>query len=207
MSLKVCEKVGYVRVSKDDQNPESQRLELLSKGVPEDCIFTDWGQSGIKPAMKRQGFKDLMAYLDSHKGAVKYLYVFEISRIGRSMFETFTLINNLERDYKVKVWSLTENEAFTRQEDDSIRNFLLAVYSWVAEVERKKIVERTKSGIRRAKDEGKQIGRKRKPIDDRRVMELHDAGMTWRQIAAEMKVTPMTMYRYRKRKGLEIEGE
>jgi putative DNA-invertase from lambdoid prophage Rac len=202
MPIKTCEKVGYCRVSRDEQNPDNQKRILIENGVMKACIFVDHGLSGTRPAYKRAGFNQLMEYIENHKGEVKYLYVFEISRIGRSMLETFNVINDLEKNYGVKVWSLSENEAFTRNEEKSIRDLLLAVFSWVAERERDNIVSRTKLGLERARAEGKQIGRKAISLDEKKILDLREAGTQWKDIAQELGVTTMTMYRYRRDHGL-----
>ena len=53
--------------------------------------------------------------------------------------------------------SLQESWLDTR--DDGLGQLLLAIFSWVAQQERKRIVERTKAGLERAKKNGKQLGR------------------------------------------------
>ena len=71
-------KCGYVRVSREDQEPENQIQLLVSEGVPRENIFVD-KLSGITDLHDRPGLKNLEMFLmgDLHQ---KTLYVFEISR-------------------------------------------------------------------------------------------------------------------------------
>jgi len=196
-----CEKVGYVRVSTNEQEPENQRRMLLDAGVVSDCIFVDKGISGTVPARERAAFKRMLKYILDNPGQIRYLYVYEISRLGRSTLETINIIEEVEK-LGVMVWSLSPNEAFTRSEDKSVRQLLLMILSWVAQRERENLVERTKAGLDRARAEGKQLGRPRVVIDFQKVEEMREAGKEWQEIAKVSQVPVMTLYRHRKRRGM-----
>lgn len=198
---KYCEKVAYVRVSTEEQNPENQRIQLINAGVVDACIFTDKGVSGTKPARERPAFKRLLEFMNTHQGEVKYLFVYELSRLGRTTLETLNLIDEIERS-GVMVWSLSPNEEFTRSEDKACRQLLLMLLSWVSERERANLVERTKAGLDRARAEGKILGRRRAEIDWDQVSKMRDAGLDWNEVAKKLKITNMTLYRHRKRRGL-----
>ncbi len=204
MKPKICEKVGYVRVSKDEQNTDNQKARLLKEGIPEDCIFIDKGISGTIAAMKRPGFRRMMEHIEKNQGAVKYLYVWELSRIGRSMLETLTLIKELEDTHGVKIWSLSDTEAFTRNEDSNIRNLLISIIAWVAEQERNNIASRTRLALDKARADGTTLGRPRRDITDQeweKVEEMRLAKKDWKEIARALKVPYSTLFRCRKRKG------
>jgi len=196
-----CEKVGYVRVSTNEQEPENQRRMLLEAGVVSDCIFVDKGISGTVPARERAAFKRMLKYIQDNPGQIRYLYVYEISRLGRSTLETINIIEEVEK-LGVMVWSLSPNEAFTRSEDKSVRQLLLMILSWVAQRERENLVERTKAGLDRARAEGKQLGRPRIDIDFKKVEEMREEGKDWQEIAKVFHVPVMTLYRHRKRRGM-----
>lgn len=195
----LCEKIGYVRVSTQEQNGENQRMILIDAGVPEDCIFTDHGVSGTIPARKRTGFKKVLSYIADNPG-VKYLYIYELSRLGRTTYETISIIQDLE-EAGITVWSLSPNESFTRSEDKAVRQLMIMILSWVAERERANLVERTKAGLDRAKSEGKKLGRPRNEIDWSKVDEMRKNGYTWEQIAKSLKITVMQLHRRRKQAG------
>jgi DNA invertase Pin-like site-specific DNA recombinase len=196
-----CDKIGYVRVSTMDQNADNQIRQLTEAGVVQDCIFVDRGVSGTKAPRGRPAFSKLLSFIEEHKGAVKFLYVVEISRLGRTTLETITIIQEIEK-MGVLVWSLSPNEAFTRSEDKAIRELLIMVLSWVAGRERDNLIERTKNGLDRARAEGKLLGRPRANIDFEMVETMRAAGNNWEDIAAHFNVPVMTLYRARKRHGL-----
>jgi len=101
--------------------------------------------SGTIPAPDWPGFCTLLEYVRSHE--ITTLYVFEISRIGRSFLETLDVVRGLEEECGVIVWSLSPKETWTQTTDRSIRNLMLAIFRWVAERERENLSERTKVGV------------------------------------------------------------
>jgi len=168
--------VGYVRVSTKDQNEDTQVHQILAQGVPREQIFVDTATSGTTPASDRPGFHALLDYVRSPVHEVKTLYVFEISRIGRSLLETLDIVRGLEEECGIIVWSLSAKEAWTQTTDRSIRNLMLAIFSWVAERERENLSERTKAGVARARHEGKHIGRPFREINWRKVANTGQRG-------------------------------
>jgi len=73
------------------------------------------------------------------------------------------------------------------------------VLASVASFERELIVERTHAGLRRARAEGKHLGRPRTVVPKetlRRILELRDTeGKSWRQIAQHVRVPTATVRR------------
>jgi hypothetical protein len=124
----------------------------------------------------------------------------ELSRLGRTLVETLTTINDLE-ERGIMAWSLSPNEAFTRNEDKSIRQLLVTIIAWVAQRERENLVERTRAGLDRARAEGKTLGRPRKSIEWSRVEELRAEGRSWSQVARAINRPVMSLYRRRKTLG------
>lgn len=199
--METIEKIGYTRVSTRDQDPENQVRLLQSEGIPPDFIFTDKGISGTVPALKRPGFQRAMAYIDAHPGEVKYLYVFELSRLGRTFLETANLMESL-KDKGIMVWSISPAESFMRMTDKGIRDLLISIMLWVAQHERENLIERTKAGMERAEAEGKIIGRPRVAIDFEKIATMRTSGMSWDDISAELCIPVMTLWRARKRRGM-----
>lgn len=197
-----CDKIGYVRVSTDEQHPENQKKALIEAGVPPDCIFIDHGVSGTVPARKRPAFQKMMEYINKHPGQVKFLYVFELSRLGRTTLETISTIEEMERT-GILVWSLSPQEGFTRSEDKAIRQLLTMILSWVAERERANLIERTKAGLDRARSEGKVLGRPRQDIDWESVTTMRNQGQSWEQIATGIGMTYQQLCRRRKAAGFK----
>ncbi len=194
------EKIGYTRVSTRDQDPENQIRILAAEGIPSDYIFVDKGISGTIPAEKRPGFQRAMQYVDTHKDEVKFLYVYEISRLGRNMFETAGLIERLEAR-GIMVWSLSPTESFMRNTDRSIRQLLIMIMAWVAQRERENLIERTKAGLDRVRAEGKILGRPKAQLDFDRIHQMRCEGKSWGDVSKEVGYPAMTIYRARKRRG------
>ena len=193
------DKVGYVRVSREDQNVENQCLILEAEGIPRDFIFVDRGISGTVPPQKRPGFRAMLQHIKDNEG-IRFLYVFELSRLGRTLIETLTTIEDLE-GRGILVWSLSPAEGFTRSDDKSIRSLLISILSWVAQRERENLVERTKAGLDRARSEGKTLGRPRRPIEWTKVDSLRAAGASWAEVSRALEIPIMTLYRRRKLAG------
>jgi DNA invertase Pin-like site-specific DNA recombinase len=194
------DKIGYVRVSKDEQETENQVMILQSQGIPSDFIFTDKGVSGTIPAEKRPGFQRAMKYIEDHKDEVKFLYVYEISRLGRTTLETLNLIDKLEK-MNIMVWSLSPKEEFMRTQEKSNRQLLLMIMAWVANRERDNLILRTKAGLDRAVSEGKILGRPKADLNFAEIYQLRAEGKSWDAISEIVKYPVMTIYRARKRRG------
>lgn len=184
-------KCGYVRVSREDQHPENQIRLMVSEGVPAENIFVD-KIAGMSDARDRPGYSDLLTFLSDKPEAV--LYVFEVSRIGRSFLDTLQTINLLERA-GTRVWSLSPTESWSRIEDRKLRNLMLSIFSWVADRERESLVERTKLGQARARAEGKHIGRPVRKIPDKQVRELLDKNISMAAISRILDIPYSTLRR------------
>jgi putative DNA-invertase from lambdoid prophage Rac len=189
-------RLGYARVSTAEQNTANQILEFKKLGITPKDIYEDTGISGTIPAKKRKGFRQV--YEQILKGEVEELYIFELSRLGRTSSESIMLFIEIEQ-IGTMIKSLSPNEAWTKSSDDqAIRNVYTAMFSWFADIERRNISERTKVGISRAREEGKHIGRPYKE-PDRKAYEKHKAaGLKIAQIARVMQVPATTLYRYAK---------
>jgi putative DNA-invertase from lambdoid prophage Rac len=186
-------KCGYVRVSREDQNPENQ-IELLEKeGIPRKHIFVD-RISGVSNMHDRPGFQNLTFFLTGEIGKDITVYVFEISRIGRSFLETLNLVTMWE-ERGIRVWSLSPAESWSRIEDRKLRDLMLSIFSWVADRERESLIERTKLGLVRAKAEGKVLGRPARKIPVARVKELRDKKISLAAISRILDIPYSTLRR------------
>jgi DNA invertase Pin-like site-specific DNA recombinase len=67
---------------------------------------------------------------------------------------------------------------------------MIAIAAWIAEQEHKRISERVSAGLEKARRQGRIGGRKRLVLDYDRLAELDESGLTMREIAAEMGVSP-----------------
>ncbi|NPE28641.1 recombinase family protein [Methanococcoides sp. SA1] len=75
---------------------ETQILQLKNKGIVAEQIFFDEGVSGSVPAEKRLGFKQLLKCIESND--IDTIYLFEISRLGRTFIDTLNLVMFLKQN-------------------------------------------------------------------------------------------------------------
>lgn len=141
-------KIGYARVSTEEQNLDLQHDKLNAAEC--DHIFDDRGVSGA--VADRPG---LSAALDHvRKGDV--LVVWKLDRLGRSLSFLIALIDEL-RERGADFHSLSDGIDTTTAGGQLVFHIMGAL----AEFERALIVERTKAGMEAAKQRGKHLGRPR----------------------------------------------
>ena len=148
----------YARVSKSDdsQDPENQLVPLreFSKalGAEEVIEYVDLASGGNG---ERQGFQQI--FQDAEQKKFGLLLIWSLDRFSREGIpNTLGYLERLKRN-GIAVKSLRESWLDTR--DEGLGQLLLAIFSWVAQQERKRIIERTRAGLDRAKKAGKQLGR------------------------------------------------
>ena len=143
---------AYCRVSTDEQTTDNQINEIASAGFNIDArrIISETG-SGSVPAMERKGFKRLMDRLEWDD----VLVVTKLDRLGRNAMDVRATVERLACE-KVRVHCLALGGVDLTS---SAGKMTMAVISAVAEFERDLLVERTQAGLKRAKVEGKVLGR------------------------------------------------
>lgn len=191
------EKFGYVRVSRDDQSLANQVQALEREGVDPTNIYTDT-VTGISDLSTRPGFMDLSARLNAIDGE-SVVYVFELSRLGRSFVNTLTILHDWEAR-GIHVWSLSPSEGWSRIHDQHIRDLVLSFYAWVAQHERATLIERTKLGLERARAEGKPLGRPHRQIPWSRVDSLQDKHISLAAISRILDIPYSTLYAHHRRR-------
>jgi DNA invertase Pin-like site-specific DNA recombinase len=182
--------VGYARVSRDRQDPATQMREVervaAARGWTIARWYTDHGESGAK--LSRPALNDMLA--DVRRGLVKVLVVYKVDRLGRNAGHMALMIDELVAR-GVDLVSATEPLDTTT----SVGRLQIGIISLFAQYERELIRERVLAGQRKAKAQGKIIGRKPKPMDLDRAIALRRAGRSWRSIAKGLKVKMPTVRR------------
>ncbi len=180
--------VGYVRVSIEAENPENQvtAIEDYAKanGIELIGVFKDVGVSGARPAMEREGFRQMLNAL-ANMPAVKAVVIYDISRLGRDMIDVVETYRYLTEKLGLSVLFVKHPELNVVQGTplgEAIRKATLALLGIAAEIERALISERTKAGLARAKAQGKHIGRKGTEIPVAEVRELLAMGLSKKSI-------------------------
>ncbi|WP_027867391.1 recombinase family protein [Massilia alkalitolerans] len=180
------QRIGYVRVSSFDQNPDRQ-LEH----VQVDRVFTD----------KASGKDTQRPQLEALLGFVREgdtVVVHSMDRLARNLDDLRRLVQSLTRR-GVRIEFAKECLAFTG-EDSPMANLMLSVMGAFAEFERTLIRERQREGIALAKQRGAYRGRK-KALAPERVTELRArvaAGEPKAGVARDLGISRETLYQYLK---------
>jgi DNA invertase Pin-like site-specific DNA recombinase len=183
----------YVRVSTPDQHVESQLYDLrelaVQRGFEVVHEYEDRGVCGKKA--RRPGLDALMA--DARRKMFSVVLVAAFDRIARSTRNFLQVIDELDS---------LEIEFISRREGvatgDAMGRLFVTIISAIAELERSLVVERVRSGMRRARLEGRQIGRARLDVDREQVVLDRRSGMSLTQVARKHSVSRATVCRLMK---------
>lgn len=154
-------KVGYIRVSTEEQNTIRQEILMQDLGVERVYIDKASGKS-------RTGRPQLEAMMDFvREGDV--VIVESISRFARSTRDLLTLVEQLTEK---GVGFVSQKESIDTNTPQG--KFMLTVFGAMAELEREQTLQRQREGIAAAKAAGKYKGRKPIEIEDSLVKSVHD---------------------------------
>jgi putative DNA-invertase from lambdoid prophage Rac len=143
---------AYCRVSTADQTTDNQVQEIAASGfVVSGSRTINETVSGSVAAMERKGFLALMNKLET--GDV--LVVTKLDRLGRNAMDVRSTVERLA-DMGVRVHCLALGGADLTSPAGKMT---MGVIATVAEFERDLLIERTQSGLARAKSQGKRLGR------------------------------------------------
>ena len=183
----------YARVSTLDkgQDPETQLAELR-RYAAQRCfeVAGEYVDQASGRTEERPAYQRLLAEVRRRK--VDVVLVFRFSRFARS---TRALVNALTefRDLGVDFISLHESADTTTAQG----RLLFGILASLAEFESDLIAENVRSGMRRAKAQGRRISRPRIPrAKQRRIIELHQQGRSLGAIARELGVAKGTVWNY-----------
>jgi DNA invertase Pin-like site-specific DNA recombinase len=177
-------RIGYIRVSSFDQNPERQLEQVeVSK------VFTDKasGKDTERPALE-----ELLSFVREGDTVM----VHSMDRLARNLDDLRRLVQQLTKR-GVRIEFVKECLTFTG-EDSPMANLLLSVMGAFAEFERALIRERQREGIALAKQRGAYRGRK-KALSPEQVAELRQRVSTGEQkakLAREFGISRETLYQY-----------
>lgn len=176
-------KIGYVRVSTQDQNTIRQEVLMEELGVEEIFIDRMSGRSADRPGLQR-----MMEYVRRGDTVI----VESISRFARN---TRDLLDLMEQLSNVGAEFVSKKEAIDATTPTG--KFMLTVFGAVAELEREYILQRQKEGIAIAKTKGVYKGRKaiQRP-EFSKVVSLWRAGqITAAEAMRRLNMKPSTFYR------------
>ncbi|MGL5718391.1 MAG: recombinase family protein [Paraclostridium sp.] len=182
-------KIGYVRVSSQDQNEERQIKQLNEIGV--DFIY----QEKISGATLDR--KELNKMLDELKPE-DIVCVTDLTRITRSTKDLFLLIEAVKS--KGATLKSIKDTWLDLSEDNPYSQFLITVMAGVNQLERDLIKMRQREGIEIAKSQGKYKGKVKKYHKDHNginyaVKLYHEGNMTVKQICEITNISRSSLYR------------
>jgi putative DNA-invertase from lambdoid prophage Rac len=183
---------AYCRVSTTQQATQNQSMEIKAAGFGiEAHRLIEESISGSVTAKERPGFIKLIDRMES--GDV--LVVTKLDRLGRNAMDVRATVEQLT-SIGVRVHCLALGGVDLTSPAGKMTMQVIAA---VAEFERDLLIERTQSGIIRAKSAGKQFGRSPTLNMEERTAALERlaAGVNIAELAREFKTTRQTIMRVR----------
>ena len=183
----------YVRVSTDKQTVENQLRELRQiaerRGWQIVEEYHDAGISGAKGRDQRPGLDRMLK--DASKRRFDVVMAWAIDRLGRSLIDLLGTIQGLEA---ANVDLFLEQQAIDTTTPAG--KLMFQVTGAFAEFERSMIRQRVNAGLRRAVEQGKQLGRPRvSPAIEKRILSHLRKGMGILKTAKTLGVGTGTVQR------------
>ena len=181
---------AYCRVSTGDQTTDNQVREIEAAGfaVEPKRIVTET-VSGSLPAMERKGFAKLLDRMET--GDV--LIVTKLDRLGRNAMDVRATVERLAGE-GIRVHCLALGGVDLTSPAGKMT---MGVIAAVAEFERDLLIERTQSGLSRAKAAGKALGRASGLTEEQKgeIAQRRQDGASVRLLAKEYGVSPSAIMR------------
>jgi DNA invertase Pin-like site-specific DNA recombinase len=181
----------YGRVSdtrEGRQHPELQLSELRDYAAQRGWTIIDEyvdhisGSKDSRPQLNR-----MMA--DARRRRFDVVLVWKLDRLGRSLRHLVNCLFEFEA-LGIALVSLRESIDMSLPSG----RLMFQIIGAMAEFERGLIQERVIAGMRHAKSKGIHVGRPRVHVEAAKVRTMREAGIAWREIAKELKVSVGTLY-------------
>ena len=180
----------YVRVSTVDQHPETQLHELRQFAAQRGLqIVQEYVDHGFCGARARRPALDRMME-DARRHRFDVLLVWSCDRLARS---TKHLLQTLDELSGFGIQFLSQREAIDTE--GPLGRAIIVIVSAMAELERCIIIERVRAGMRRARLEGRQIGRARLDVNREQVIHDRRSGMSLTQVARKHSISRASVCR------------
>ena len=179
----------YLRVSTLDQHPETQLYDLRQMAQQRGYQIVEEFTDRISGAKARRPGLDAMMR-DARRGRFDVVMVWASDRIARSVKHFLDVLDELNR-------LNVEFISFREQIDTGgpLGRAVVVIIGAIAELERNLIVERVRAGMRRAKLEGRHIGRKPLVLDRAAILQGRQRGHSLSQLAKSHLVSRATIHR------------
>lgn len=177
--------IAYVRVSTEDQSTDTQRATIEERHKV-NRWFVDEATSGAIKAKDRKGLGELLNYVREGDTVI----VYAIDRLGRN---TVDVLQTVEALNSKGVAVLSLREGFDM--GTPMGKAMLTMLSAMAELERSNIKERQMAGIKRAKAEGKALGRDKVINDEGVALWRQENGASIKATAVHFDISPASVKR------------
>ena len=179
----------YCRVSTSTQFTENQVQEVKAAGFDVQASrVVEETVSGSIPAKERKGFQTLLGKMESSD----VLIVTKLDRLGRNAMDVRQTVEHLA-SAGIRVHCLALGGVDLTS---AAGKMTMQVLGAVAEFERDLLIERTQSGLKRAKAEGKKLGRPEAKGTTKAVFHHKALNMTQAEVAAVLKIGIATVKRH-----------
>jgi DNA invertase Pin-like site-specific DNA recombinase len=179
----------YARVSTYDQNPQSQLLDLRQMAAQRGFeIVEEYVDkiSGVKA--RRPGLDQMLR--DARRGRFDVVLTWACDRIARSTRHFLEVLDELNR---LGVQFVSFREALDTA--GPLGRAVVVIIGAIAELERSLIVERVRAGMRRARLEGRHIGRTPLDLDRAAIRQDRQRGQSLGELARTYRVSRATVHR------------
>ncbi len=185
----------YMRVSTLDQHPETQLYDLRGLASQRGFEIVEEYADRISGAKaRRPGLDQLLK--DARRRRFDVVLVWASDRIARSVRHFLEVLDELNH-LGVEFVSFRENI----DTGGPLGRAIIVIIGAIAELERNLIIERVRAGMRRAKLEGRHIGRTPLDFDRQAVLRDREHGMSLTEIAKAHRISRATVSRVIKEAG------
>ncbi|MCP4050138.1 MAG: recombinase family protein [bacterium] len=196
--------IGYIRVSKANQSSENQKNTLLEFANKHRMIIDEFIEIEIssRKDKKERKINELMEKINKDDT----LIITELSRLGRSISEVISIINELI-DKGIRIISIKENIDLKNQHSMQSK-VMITMFSLFAELERDLISQRTKEALAAKKIAGVKLGRPKGPGKSKldthkdRIQQYLDKDVSMLSISKILDVSYPTLFNYIKQRDM-----
>jgi DNA invertase Pin-like site-specific DNA recombinase len=178
-------------VSTVDQRPETQGIELRQFAKQRDYEivheYVDHGVSGTK--IRRPALDQMLK--DAQRRRFDGVLVWSCDRLARSTKHFLQVLDELN---ELGIQFLSQREAIDTE--GPLGRAIVVIISAIAELERSLIVERVRAGMRRAKLEGRRIGRTPLNVDHAALVRDRLSGMSLTHVAKKYGLSRASVVRF-----------
>ena len=179
----------YLRVSSVDQHPETQLYDLRTLAAQRGLTITHEYTDRISGAKaRRPGLDELLHDARRHRFDVVLVWAFD--RLARSVRHFLEVLDDLNH-LGIEFISFRENI----DTGGPLGRAVVIIVGAIAELERNLIIERVRAGMRRAKLEGRHIGRMPLNVDRAAIVRERERGRSLSEIAKAFNISRATASR------------